>query len=448
MKLRFAPSPTGLLHVGNARLALVNALYALRHGADFQLRIDDTDPERSRPEYEAAIREDLGWLGIAWSESFRQSERLERYASAAERLKATGRLYPCFESAEELRAKRELRLRQGRAPIYDRAMLKLTAEQRAQAEANGKVPYWRFRLSDTAIAWPDLVGGERQVKLTAVSDPVLIRADGTVLYGFASVVDDLDSAVTHILRGEDHLTNTGVQIDLAAALIEAGAAPRRRFRFGHVPLLLDSEGGKLSKRFEGLSLRTLRQDGVLPEALAGYLTRLGTADAPVAASLEELAQAYDLARVSSSAARFDMSQLLALNHERLRHVAFEAVRTRLPQGATEAFWLAVRGNLDLLDEARHWWNVVAGDILPPVIDADDAAFAAASARCLPAEPWDESTWGTWTSALRETTGRSGRALFHPLRLALTGEEKGPELRALLPLIGRARVTQRLEQVGR
>ncbi|MBB3172993.1 glutamyl-tRNA synthetase [Endobacter medicaginis] len=442
MKLRFAPSPTGLLHVGNARLALINALYARRHGADFQLRIDDTDPERSRPEYEAAIREDLGWLGIGWSESFRQSERLHRYAEAAERLKVTGRLYPCFESADELRVKRELRLKQGRAPVYDRAMLKLTAEQRAQAEANGKVPYWRFRLSDTVISWPDLVGGERQVKLTAVSDPVLIRADGTVLYGFASVVDDLESGVTHILRGEDHLTNTGVQIDLADALVEAGAARRRRFHFGHVPLLLDSEGGKLSKRFEGLSLRTLRHDGILPEALAGYLARLGTADAPVAASLDELAGTYDLGRVSSSAARFDMSHLLALNRLRLRATPFSDIATRLPEGATEPFWLAIRDNIDLLDEARHWWSVVAGDIAVPVGEADPAFLAEAEA-LLPPEPWDEGAWGAWTAALRQASGRSGRALFHPLRLALTAEEQGPELRLLLPQIGRQRVIARL-----
>lgn len=283
MRVRFAPSPTGYLHVGNARVALANALFARRHGARFLLRIDDTDVERSRPEFEQAIEHDLHWLGVQWDESFQQSGRLALYDAAAEKLRASGRLYPCFESEEELRFKRDQRLKRGLAPVYDRAMLKLTPEQRAQAEANGKTPYWRFKLSDTEVAWNDLVLGRRGVKLTAVSDPVLIRADGTYLYTFTSVVDDIDSQVSHIIRGEDHVTNTGVQLDIFSAL----DANPSRLTFAHLPLLIDSDGGKLSKRLEGLSLRALRQDGVEPSAIVAYLARLGTSDSPEVASLEE-----------------------------------------------------------------------------------------------------------------------------------------------------------------
>ncbi len=434
--VRFAPSPTGLLHVGNARVALANYLFSRRYGGSFILRLDDTDRERGRPEHEAGIVRDLRWLGLEWDASFRQSDRLERYAVAAERLKRAGRLYPCFESEEELRAKRDQRVRRGQAPVYDRAMLKLTPEQRASAEAGGKRPYWRFLLSGETIGWIDLVLGRRQVKLPSVSDPVLVRTDGTPLYTFTSVVDDIETVVTHLIRGEDHVTNTGVQIDLFAAL---GAPPPA---FAHLPLLVDTDGGKLSKRIDSLSLRGLRSDGVEPGALASYLARLGTADDPEPLSLDTLAERFDFGRFSHSAARFDARQLLALNRRVLHGLPFAAVADRLPAGATEAFWLAVRGNLDLLNEARGWWDVVAGSIVPPVIEGE-RAFLQAASELLPPEPWDEQVWPAWTGALRDATGRKGRALFHPLRLALTGEEQGPELRELLPLMGRARAAERL-----
>ncbi|QHM92128.1 glutamate--tRNA ligase [Acetobacter pasteurianus] len=438
MKLRFAPSPTGLLHVGNARQALANALYARRHGGQFQLRIDDTDIGRSREELVEAIQKDLHWMGIQWDETFRQTERLDRYAAAIEKLKASGHLYPCFESEQELAAKRETQIRQRRAPVYDRAMLKMTPQQRAQAEANGKVPYWRFKLSNTTVRWRDMVMGDCQVKLPSVSDPVLVRTDGTVLYTLASVVDDLETGITHIIRGEDHVTNTGVQIDIAQAL---GAHPDH-FRFAHLPLLLDENGGKLSKRFDACSLRTFRQDGIEATALISYLARLGSSDDPVLLPFDEQAKIYDISHISRSAARFDTRQLLAMNHKLLAQTPYADVADRLPKGATEAFWLAIRGNIELLSEARLWHNVTDGDIIPPVQEGEDE-FLKEAASLLPPEPWDETTWKAWTTAVREKTGRSGKALFHPLRLALTGEEQGPELRDLLPLIGRSRALARL-----
>lgn len=438
MKLRFAPSPTGLLHVGNARQALANALYARRHGGQFQLRIDDTDIGRSREELVEAIQKDLHWMGIQWDETFRQTERLDRYATAIEKLKASGHLYPCFESEQELAAKRETQIRQRRAPVYDRAMLKMTPQQRAQAEANDKVPYWRFKLSNTTVRWRDMVMGDCQGKLPSVSDPVLVRTDGTVLYTLASVVDDLETGITHIIRGEDHVTNTGVQIDIAQAL---GAHPDH-FRFAHLPLLLDENGGKLSKRFDACSLRTFRQDGIEATALISYLARLGSSDDPVLLPFDEQAKIYDISHISRSAARFDTRQLLAMNHKLLAQTPYADVADRLPKGATEAFWLAIRGNIELLSEARLWHNVTDGDIIPPVQEGEDD-FLKEAASLLPPEPWDETTWKAWTTAVREKTGRSGKALFHPLRLALTGEEQGPELRDLLPLIGRSRALARL-----
>jgi glutamyl-tRNA synthetase len=444
--LRFAPSPTGYLHVGNLRIAVANFLFARRSGGKVLLRMDDTDLVRSRPEFEEAIQEDLRWLGLDWDQFARQSERMDRYTAAAERLKESGHLYPCFESEEELAAKRVMRLKRKLPPIYDRAMLQLTEEQRAAAEANGKTPYWRFKLSPQTIVWNDLVLGERQVKLTAVSDPVLIRADGTPLYTFTSVVDDLDFNVSHIIRGEDHITNTGIQIDLIHALDTQRGRKAGGIKFGHLPLLTDGEGGKLSKRFDSLSLRSLRKDGLEPDAIIAYLARLGSADDMLPLTRQELVESFDLGRMSHSSAAFDPHQLLGINRHLLHRLTFAEVADRLPPTATEAFWLAVRGNLDLMSEARDWWRIVADDILPPVL-AEDAGFLVTARNLLPPEPWDNTTAGVWTKALGAETGRRGKTLFHPLRLALTGEESGPDLKDLLPLIGHARASRRLTEAA-
>jgi glutamyl-tRNA synthetase len=427
-----------MLHVGNARQAIANALFARRHNAAFQLRIDDTDIGRSQEIYVSGIKTDLEWLGISWDETFRQTECLDRYNRAIEALKASGRLYPCFESEQELAAKREMRIRLRKPPLYDRAMLKMTAAQRAQAEANGKVPYWRFKLTDASKGWKDLVMGDCSVKLTAVSDPVLVRADGTILYTLASIVDDLETGVTHIIRGEDHITNTGVQLDIAEAL---GARPGR-FTFAHLPLLLDEGGGKLSKRFDSMSIKTLRRDGVEAEAMTTYLASLGSSKSPEPMGFDALAQDYDLSCISKSAARFDMKQLLTLNRRILTTAEFQDVRERLPEGATEQFWLAIRGNIELLTECHHWWHVTHGEINSSA-QPEELDYLRQAASLLPEEPWSEDTWSIWTKAIAEATGRKGKALFRPLRLALTGEEHGPELKMLLPLIGRKRSLARL-----
>lgn len=438
MKLRFAPSPTGHLHVGNARIALANWLFARKNGGELVLRLDDTDTGRSKIEYVTAIEEDLRWLGLEWDSMFRQSDRLANYAAAAEKLKRSGHLYPCLESEEELAYKRELRLKQGRPPIYDRAALKMTEEQLARALENGKQPHWRFKLSGTSVNWVDGVLGPRSVKLPAISDPVLVRADGSPLYTFTSVVDDLESGVTHVVRGEDHITNTGVQLDIFRALggrIEA-------LHFAHLPLLTDADGGPLSKRIGSLSLRQLRRDGVEAAAITGYLAALGTSHDPHPGTPHELLESFDLNSVSHASPRFDPRQMLALNRKLLHAMPFEQAQPHLPEGADAAFWEAVRDNLDLMPEVKHWWDVVRGHI-GPVAQPDQAEFLAAALSHLPPEPFDAATWTTWTEALKAATGRKGKALFMPLRLALTGEDHGPDIKTLLPLMGRARVAARL-----
>ncbi len=438
--VRFAPSPTGLLHVGNARVALINALLARSLGGRFLLRYDDTDIERSRPEYVTAIAEDLRWLGLAWDIEAFQSRRLDRYEAAAATLKAAGRLYPCYETAEELEFKRRRLLARGKPPVYDRAALALTAEDRARLEAEGRRAHWRFKLEQAEIRWPDLVRGDSHTHGATLSDPVLIRGDGTFLYTLPSVVDDIDFAVTHVVRGEDHVTNTGPQIQLFRAL---GAEPPA---FAHLPLLTDASGAGLSKRLGSGSLRDLRAQGIEPMALVSLLARLGTSDAiEIRHSLDDLAAGFDLAHFSRATPKFDSHELELLNARLLHGMTWDEVAPRLAAlglaDAGPAFWEAVRGNLARLDDAADWWRVVAGPCAPVIEDAD---FTAAAAALLPPEPWDHTTWGAWCDAVRQTTGRKGKALFHPLRLALTGREHGPELKTLLPLVGRERACRRLK----
>ena len=437
-RVRFAPTPTGHLFVSGARVALANTLQARRHNGHMILRFDDVDRDRARPLFADAIAHDLAWLGVGWDETFKQSDRLDLYAKAADKLRQANRIYPCFEGDDELRAKRDQQVKRGKSPIYDRGMLRMTAEQRAKAEANGKRPYWRFLLSPRTLEWKDLILGPRNAKLTAVSDPVVIRADGTPTPLFASVVDDINSGITQIIRAEDNAANTGVQLDLWEAL--TGKPPR--IQFAHLPALADTGRVRLSRKVGSLSVRTLRGDGVDPAALATCLAHIGMKGGGGPVSIDALARDFDLARLSQTVAGFDASQLLSLNRRALGRLDFAAIADRLPSGATEAFWLAVRGSLDLLNEVRGWWDVVSGTIVPPVIDGE-GPFLSQAEELLPPEPWDDSVWRSWTDALAQATGRVGEALLLPLRLALTGEEHGPALDKLLPLIGRARAANRL-----
>lgn len=437
--VRYAPSPTGLLHLGNARPAVLNWLFAKSHGGKYILRLDDTDTARSKEEFADAIEEDLAWLGIVPDLKVRQSDRLPLYDAARDRLIAEGRLYPCYETADELDRKRKRARALGRPPIYDRAALNLTAEDRVKLEAEGRKPHWRFKLDGRAVTFPDLVRGAQTVNTASMSDPVLIREDGSYLYTFTSVVDDIEMGVTHIIRGEDHISNTGVQIELFEAL--GAPAPA----FGHHNLLTDAEGQGLSKRLGSLSLRDLRAEDYEPLAVAIMASVTGTS-LPVEPypGLEAIAEKLDFAMISHSPARFDPAELATLNARMLHAMDFETARTRLAgYGITDpAVWDVLKENLTRFDDIVEWRKLVDGGITP-VIEVDDADFIATATDLLPPEPWDETTWAAWTNALKEKTGRKGRQLFMPLRLALTGRPDGPELRTLLPLVGRKASLARL-----
>jgi glutamyl-tRNA synthetase len=438
VKVRFAPSPTGRLHVGNIRAALLNWLFAHRNGGVFVLRIDDTDLARSTREYEQGIETDLIWLGLEWGERYSQSARFDRYEAAAARLRADGRLYPAYETQEELDRRRKVQLSRGQPPIYDRAALKLTDEDRAKLEAEGRKPHWRFRLDGKRVSWTDGVRGETEVDTASLSDPVLIREDGAYLYTLPSVVDDVEMGITHVIRGEDHATNTGVQIEIFEAL--GAKVPE----FAHYSLLVGADGEALSKRLGSMSIQDLREQGFEPLAVASHIAKLGSSD-PLEAggSLAELAQGFDLGKFGRAPARYDPADLARLNASVLHAMSYQAAKPRLAAlgcDLGEGFWNAVRPNLGKFEDVQDWAAVVAGPVTPLV---DDTAFAAAAADLLP-DALDDASWGAWTAAVKDRTGAKGKALFLPLRRALTGRDHGPEMGALLPLIGRDKVLARLQ----
>jgi glutamyl-tRNA synthetase len=436
---RFAPSPTGRLHVGNIRTALHNWLLARKDGGRFLLRIDDTDAERSREEYVDAIRADLEWLGLEWDGEERQSARLAHYEAAFERLRDAGRVYRCYETAQELELKRKVLLGRGLPPIYDRTALQLTDADHAAKEADGVAPHWRFKLDHAEpIEWDDGVRGHQHFEAAALSDPVVRRADGSWLYMLPSAVDDIEMGVTDVLRGEDHVSNTALQIQMFTAL--DAAVPR----FAHEALLVGSEG-KLSKRLGSLGADTFREQGIEPAALVALLARLGTS-LPVEpiADRATLVASFDLGSFGRAPARFDEAELERINAAIVHQLDFATVKDRLPKGMTAEGWDAIRPNLSHVGEAADWWHVVTGPVEPHDFSHEDRAYLAAAARLL---SWGADPWHALTDALKAATGRKGKPLFQPLRLALTGREHGPEMAALLPLIGEAEARARLERAA-
>ena len=428
--VRYAPSPTGLLHLGNARPALLNWLFKLKTGGTYVLRLDDTDVVRSTAESAAAIERDLAWLGIVPDVKVRQSDRTALYDAARDRLIAAGRLYPAYETEEELEIKRGRARLLGRPPIYDRAALALTDEQKRAYEAEGRKPHWRFRLDGRAVQFDDLIKGPQTINTGSMSDPVLVRADGTYLYTLPSVVDDIDLGITHVIRGEDHVSNTGTQIEIFEAL--GGQVPR----FAHHNLLTGAEGEGLSKRLGSLSLSELREDGfeALAVAIVAVLTGTSLSVEPYA-DLAAVAAALDLSMISHGSARYDPAELATLNARLLHAMPYEVARSRLPASVGAEAWDVLRANLATFGDIAQWAAVLSGDA-PRIDQPDDAEFLATAREMLPAEPWDETIWSAWTGALKDKTGRKGRGLFHPLRVALTGREDGPDLKSLLPLMGR------------
>lgn len=435
---RFAPSPTGRLHVGNIRTAIHNWLWARKHGGRFLLRLDDTDRARSEEAFVDSIRADLAWLGLTPDGEERQSARFDRYEAALERLIASGRVYPAYETAQELDLRRKVLLGRGLPPVYDRAALTLTESDRMKLEAEGRRPHWRFKLDHaTPIAWDDLVRGTQKFDPALLSDPVIRREDGSWLYMLPSVVDDIEMGVTHIVRGEDHVTNTGLQLQMFEALDATPPA------FAHEALLVGSEG-KLSKRLGSLGVEAMREAGIEPAAMVAKLARIGTS-LPVEpfAAPEPLIETFDFAAFGRAPARFDLEELAALSARIVHQLDFNAAKDRLPAAMSAADWAAIRPNLKTVAEAADWWEILHGHVEQAAAD-EDRAFLAGAAEEAAAIDWAETPWAQLTSRLKATSGRSGKGLFHPLRRALTGRDSGPEMAVLLPLIGRDEAVARLK----
>lgn len=430
---RFAPSPTGYIHVGNLRTALMNYLIARKSGGTFILRIDDTDPERSKEEYVDAIKQDLEWLGLHWDRVERQSERLDRYADAADKLRQMGRFYEAFETPTELDLKRKKQLNMGKPPVYDRAALDLTEAQKDALRAERGNGVWRFKLDQQRIEWTDGILGDISIDAASVSDPVLIRGDGQVLYTLASVVDDTDMGVTDVVRGADHVTNTATQIQIMAAL--GFDHPR----FAHHSLLTGPQGEALSKRLGTLALRDLREQGVQPMALLSLMARLGSADpVEMRSDMAELIEGFDVTRFGAAPTKFDVQDLFPLTARYLQGLPLSSVADAVavagvPSDLAEAFWSMARENITTLNDLEGWW-ILCRDGAEPLIEDEDRAFIAEAMALLPEGPFDGGTWSAWTQAVKEATGRKGKSLFMPLRKALTGMERGPEMATLLPLL--------------
>ncbi|MBA3813797.1 MAG: glutamate--tRNA ligase [Alphaproteobacteria bacterium] len=441
-KLRFAPSPTGYLHLGNIRTALINWLFARSHKGHFTLRLDDTDGERSHQKYADQIKEDLLWLGLNMDDIVRQSDRLERYANAADSLKAKERLYPCYETPEELKLQRKAQLSAGKPPLYNRASLSLTIEQKEKYQEEGRKPHWRFKMEKGAIRWNDLVRGEVVFQGELLNDPIIIREDGSPLFTFATAVDDFEMGITHILRGEDHVTNTAQQIQIMEALIDAP----NTIQFGHLALISGGKGEGLSKREGSLGIVHLREEGLEPLTVNSLLAKLGTSD-PIGPhiSLEGILAEFDIQKFGRSTPKLDPEDLWQMNIKILHSLPFDQVKERLEAmgmtGVTPEFWVLIQKNITKFREVKEWWTICYGH---KAFTEDNQSLLEVAEHFLPPDPWDESTFKTWMDAVKQDTGLKGKELFMPLRKALTGKEHGPELKDLILLMGRPKVLNRLQ----
>tara|TARA_B100000941_G_scaffold56994_1_gene37232 strand:- start:3828 stop:5156 length:1329 start_codon:yes stop_codon:yes gene_type:complete len=434
---RFAPSPTGLLHLGNIRTALINWLYAKNSGGKFILRIDDTDQERSKEEYILRIKYDLEWLGIDFDETFNQSSRFERYREEFEKLKSAGRIYACYETPDELERKRKLQMAAGGKQVYDRSALELSDQQKKDYELEGRKPHWRFLLQTERMQWNDLLKGEIDIDLTSLSDPVLFREDGVPLYTFCSAVDDIDFNITNVIRGDDHTSNTAVQIEIINAL------DKNKISFAHHALLKASSGDKLSKRDNVISIDSFREQNIEPISILSFLSTIGTSKSiELKDSIQQIIDEFRLDTISTSPGRIETDVLKALNKKQVQKFEYDEVKTRLDKIDTnidQKFWNTIKGNLDTVEDIAAWTDVVFKN---NSFETEDKDYINLALELMPDEPWDDQTWTVWTNDIKERTGRKGRELFLPLRLAFTGLTHGPEMKLLIQLIGRNKILER------
>ena len=436
---RFAPSPTGLLHLGNIRTALINWLYARTNNGKFILRIDDTDLERSKDEYISQIKYDLDWLGIDFDETFNQSSRFDRYREQFEKLKADGRIYPCYETPEELERKRKLLIAAGGKQVYDRSAMELTDQQKKDYEAEGRKPHWRFLLKTERMKWDDLLKGEIDIDLTSLSDPVLFREDGVPLYTFSSAVDDIDYGITNVIRGDDHTSNTAVQVEIINAL------DQNKITFAHHALLKASSGDKLSKRDNVISISSFREANMEPISILSLLATIGTSNSiELKDNIDQIKSEFKLSTISTSPGRIEIDVLNALNKKQVQKYNFSEIEERLKnidEKIDQKFWETIRGNLNVVEDIKQWTDIVFNS---ETIKPSDKDYIKIAMELIPDDPWNDETWGLWTSAIKEKTGRKGKELFLPLREAFTGLNHGPEMKLLIQLLGREKIIERVE----
>ncbi len=436
---RFAPSPTGLLHLGNIRTALINWLYARTNNGKFILRIDDTDLERSKDEYISQIKYDLDWLGIDFDETFNQSSRFDRYREQFEKLKADGRIYPCYETSEELERKRKLLIAAGGKQVYDRSAMELTDQQKKDYEAEGRKPHWRFLLKTERMKWDDLLKGEIDIDLTSLSDPVLFREDGVPLYTFSSAVDDIDYGITNVIRGDDHTSNTAVQVEIINAL------DQNKITFAHHALLKASTGDKLSKRDNVISISSFREANMEPISILSLLATIGTSNSiELKDNIDQIKSEFKLSTISTSPGRIEIDVLNALNKKQVQKYNFSEIEERLKkidEKIDQKFWETIRGNLNVVEDIKQWTDIVFNS---ETIKPSDKDYIKIAMELIPDDPWNDETWGQWTSAIKEKTGRKGKELFLPLREAFTGLNHGPEMKLLIQLLGREKIIERVE----
>ena len=436
---RFAPSPTGLLHLGNIRTALINWLYARTYNGKFILRIDDTDLERSKDEYISQIKYDLDWLGIDYDETFNQSSRFDRYREQFEKLKADGRIYPCYETPEELERKRKLLIAAGGKQVYDRSAMELTDQQKKDYEAEGRKPHWRFLLKTERMKWDDLLKGEIDIDLTSLSDPVLFREDGVPLYTFSSAVDDIDYDITNVIRGDDHTSNTAVQVEIINAL------DQNKITVAHHALLKASSGDKLSKRDNVISISSFREANMEPISILSLLATIGTSNSiELKDNIDQIKSEFKLSTISTSPGRIEIDVLNALNKKQVQKYNFSEIEERLKkidEKIDQKFWETIRGNLNVVEDIKQWTDIVFNS---ETIKPSDKDYIKIAMELIPDDPWNDETWGLWTSAIKEKTGRKGKELFLPLREAFTGLNHGPEMKLLIQLLGREKIIERVE----
>ncbi len=436
---RFAPSPTGLLHLGNIRTALINWLYARTNNGKFILRIDDTDLQRSKDEYISQIKYDLDWLGIDYDETFNQSSRFERYREQFVKLKADGRIYPCYETPEELERKRKLLIAAGGKQVYDRSAMELTDQQKKDYEAEGRKPHWRFLLKTERMKWDDLLKGKIDIDLTSLSDPVLFREDGVPLYTFSSAVDDIDYGITNVIRGDDHTSNTAVQVEIINAL------DQNKIIFAHHALLKASSGDKLSKRDNVISISSFREANMEPISILSLLATIGTSNSiELKDDINQIKSEFKLSTISTSPGRIEIDVLDALNKKQVQKYNFSEIEERLKkidEKIDQKFWETIRGNLNVVEDIKQWTDIVFNS---ETIEPSDKDYIKIAMELIPDDPWNDETWGLWTSAIKEKTGRKGKELFLPLREAFTGLNHGPEMKLLIQLLGREKIIERVE----